>query len=850
MGKFIIGFLKLNFLKLKSMQENEILFHAKNISCVYKEQNKIALKIKELIIPKGKLIFILGASGSGKSTLLETLGMMNNTIQEGSIKFYDNQQKPTDSIDIAEFWKRNNQQEISGLRKKNFTFIFQQTNLMDNFTAYENVCLSEMIKENVGLESVLPNAKLLLERVKLGEDEVNINKMPKFLSGGQRQRLSFVRALCNNSNVIFCDEPTGNVDESNANELIAVLKEACNDGKTAIIVSHDISLALKHADIILVLTKNPENVYGELNVNNIYERNSWSEMSEKELGSFRNKIKSLFSSDDASAKEHINEKGKTLIKANFKTLFYKRELSALIGKNAENLFVIGLIFLFTFLAIGFANGSLDYLNKKLNSAFVKLVNIPIPSNIARDPEERAKFLEMLQLPANKNRYQYNEVSEYISHGEQVAYYDKRINNDTFAIPYDIASCRSINIEFDKNFINEVVNNDKNFIRGNKSGFSSNNQIAIIATESFLVDFGYDKDANVIYFYSNPYDTLLKKTVKCAFPVEVISIVKELPGKYSFVYPIGFFSALFNDKDNEKFSTINQNLSFIKGFTYSNEKLNTDLLKNEMLDVLKSISFANNSTVDFKPDTFGFNAGYSFYINFEQPLENYLQTNELWSKLAKNAFSKNKKNYFIRTFDFVELDHEFKGSFEFVSIYFKELDQIRGFASFVKNFTRSEKQKNSIQVDLTKVIEKENFNFLSKITLITSLLLVIFSTLAISLFVYYLIKNHLEKIKMNLGTFKAIGLSDNNSMSIYFRILFRFVFLAFIFGMLASLLIGSILNFALIRNLAVDDKVSYFIQFEVITYISMAIILISSLFVSWRTIKSTLSKSPGDLIYNR
>jgi len=832
------------------MQENEILFHAKNISCVYKEQDKIALKIKELIIPKGKLIFILGASGSGKSTLLETLGMMNNTIVDGSIKFYGNKEESDSPLDIAEFWKRNNQQEISNLRKKNFTFIFQQTNLMDNFTAYENVCLSEMIKENVGLEAVLPNAKLLLERVKLGENEVNINKMPKFLSGGQRQRLSFVRALCNNSNVIFCDEPTGNVDESNANELISVLKEACNNGKTAIIVSHDINLALKHADIILVLTKNPEKVYGELNVNNIYERNSWSEMNEKEQGIFRNNIKSLFSSDDKGAKEPVNEKGKTLIKANFKTLFYKRELSALIGKKAGNLFVISLIFLFTFLAIGFANGSLDYLNKKLNSAFVKLVNIPIPSNIARDKEERTRFLDMLQLPANKNRFKYNEVSEFISHGEQIAYYDEKINNDTISIPYDIASCRSINIDFDKNFINEVINNEKNFIRGNKTGFKSNNQIAVIATESFLVDFGYPKDASVIYFYTNPYDTLLKKTVKCAFPVEVISIVKELPGKYSFVYPVGFFSSLINDANNEKFSTIHQSLSFLKGFTYSAEKINTDLLKNQFKEVLNSNELTRNSTVEFKPDTFGFNIGYSFYVNFEQPLQNYIQVNDAWSKLLKNVFVKNKKNSFIRTFDFEELDTEFKGSFEYVSIYFTELDKIREFAQFIKNFNNSEKQKNSIQVDLTKVIEKENFNFLSKITLITSLLLVIFSTLAISLFVYYLIKNHLEKIKMNLGTFKAIGLSDRNSMSIYFRILFRFVLLAFIFGILASLIIGSVLNFALIRNLAVDDKVSYFIQFALITYISMAVIISSSLFVSWRTIKSTLSKSPGDLIYNR
>ena len=113
------------------MNSNSPILKIKDLkACI---NNNEILRGLNLTINRGEIHAIMGPNGSGKSTLLETLGMMNNTIVDGSIKFYGDKEESDKPLDIAEFWKRNNQQEISGLRKKHFTFIFQQTNLMDNF---------------------------------------------------------------------------------------------------------------------------------------------------------------------------------------------------------------------------------------------------------------------------------------------------------------------------------------------------------------------------------------------------------------------------------------------------------------------------------------------------------------------------------------------------------------------------------------------------------------------------------------------------------------------------------------------------------------------------------------------
>ncbi|GHU79748.1 ABC transporter ATP-binding protein [Bacteroidia bacterium] len=250
-------------------------FEIANLQCSYErnaDKPKIVLQVDELTIPKGEVVFIVGQSGCGKSTILETLGLMNNTILSAG-KFMIYPEKEIE-MDVTKVWQQKNS-VLSEIRKKYFSFIFQQTNLMHNFSIWENAVIPQLIKggtkkyretlEQVGLEQIL------------NENKQNVDE----LSGGQQQRLAFVRAFMPNFNIIFGDEPTGNLDPENADNLIKILADeihipsplgegAGGEAKTAIIVSHSPELAEKYADRIIKIHK--EETWGRIDSESVFEK--------------------------------------------------------------------------------------------------------------------------------------------------------------------------------------------------------------------------------------------------------------------------------------------------------------------------------------------------------------------------------------------------------------------------------------------------------------------------------------------------------------------------------------------------------------------------------------------------
>lgn len=239
--------------------QNELIYDIKDLECQYIPGTTV-LNIPELKIPRGKLVFVLGVSGIGKSTFIETLGLMNKTIHvkpETSILFNTGSKMD----EIKNIWDMDNK-GISMFRNDHFSFIFQNTNLMPNFTAGENMCISMLI-EGKGLDEVKSRVLEVMSRLNLAP-ELYDRKIQE-LSGGQRQRLAFVRAIIAGFNVLFGDEPTGNLDRDTGHKLMNILKDNLAEyNRTGIIVSHDIDLALSFADIILLLTKNVdgERTYG------------------------------------------------------------------------------------------------------------------------------------------------------------------------------------------------------------------------------------------------------------------------------------------------------------------------------------------------------------------------------------------------------------------------------------------------------------------------------------------------------------------------------------------------------------------------------------------------------------
>lgn len=191
----------------------------KQINKIYKGQiENHALKDISFSIPKGHLTVILGPSGAGKTTLLNILGGMDFPSSGDII------------IDDKNISKLSSK-ELTKYRKDDVGFVFQFYNLMPNLTALENVELACEVKK----DSL--NPKEILSYVGL---EDRISSFPAKLSGGEQQRVSIARAIAKNPKILLCDEPTGALDSQTGKNILLLLKNISNQGKTnVIIVTHN-----------------------------------------------------------------------------------------------------------------------------------------------------------------------------------------------------------------------------------------------------------------------------------------------------------------------------------------------------------------------------------------------------------------------------------------------------------------------------------------------------------------------------------------------------------------------------------------------------------------------------------
>jgi putative ABC transport system ATP-binding protein len=178
--------------------------------------NKLSFEVKS-----GEFVAVMGPSGCGKSTLLNILGLLDDP-DAGSFLF--------NGIEVSKF----NERKRAELRKRNIGFVFQSFNLIDELTVFENVELPliylgmKSADRKQRVESILDKVQIMHRR----------NHYPQQLSGGQQQRVAVARAVVNNPKLILADEPTGNLDSSNGNEVMQMLSDLNETGTTIIMVTH------------------------------------------------------------------------------------------------------------------------------------------------------------------------------------------------------------------------------------------------------------------------------------------------------------------------------------------------------------------------------------------------------------------------------------------------------------------------------------------------------------------------------------------------------------------------------------------------------------------------------------
>ena len=200
------------------------MIDARNINVKFGKRQ--ILKDLNFKVNKGEYISIIGKSGAGKSTLLNVISTLEKEYS-GNV-FYENK-------DIRDY----NDFEISNLRNKKIGFIFQNFNLLEDFTVIENIMLPARLTKIDEMEL----KKKALELINKFELDLTINQYPNELSGGEKQRVAIARALINKPEIIFADEPTGNLDSKMSIEISNILSKLNQEGQTIVMVTHNEELA-------------------------------------------------------------------------------------------------------------------------------------------------------------------------------------------------------------------------------------------------------------------------------------------------------------------------------------------------------------------------------------------------------------------------------------------------------------------------------------------------------------------------------------------------------------------------------------------------------------------------------
>ena len=210
------------------LQTESVIKQYKQYDTVITAVNRASIKVEP-----GEFVAIIGTSGSGKSTVLHICAGLDS-CDAGRVLIRGQ--------DITKM----SSDELSRFRGVNMGFVFQRHNLIPQFTALENILIPTMMCNTPEL-SYQETLRRLVETLQLTE---RLNHLPSELSGGQQQRVAIARAMINMPDILFADEPTGNLDRANADEVLKLLLKTREDmGQTLIMVTHDLSIA-EHADRI------------------------------------------------------------------------------------------------------------------------------------------------------------------------------------------------------------------------------------------------------------------------------------------------------------------------------------------------------------------------------------------------------------------------------------------------------------------------------------------------------------------------------------------------------------------------------------------------------------------------
>lgn len=530
-------------------------------------------------------------------------------------------------------------------------------------------------------------------------------------------------------------------------------------------------------------------------------------------------------------------------KTGFKELFYKSECQVLLGKNSRYFWWVFILFFITILAIGFAKDSLRFLDKQMADPFVRYVNAELVGELA-DLERNDYYQAYKQDPDSAKEYLYSSIYEFAKFRN---YFESSsaVPGRT-VLPNDTLVGTILTYE-DNNAVGHRFNVQNDF-----SIKPENNYSLIVTYHLFSEVLGHDIEKDP------PFIRLSQENI----PIPISAVVNQLPDKKDFISTPYFRDNIrehviqcFNTRDslNKVYVIFDINPAEKDKICQKVAEAFTEL-KNMGISPYTEMTFKENENLNFdsyfKAYTLTYRPTSFVQIEFRRklaPEEQQVVFEKFVATAGITALLKefNKEPSSVIKFYWPNLTYESSDplSRQAICVSFTNLNRVKDFA---KNFN----ENTQIELEMGMIKSLENYNFVTILTLSVSLVLIIFSFLSISFFVRNMIANHLSKIKMNIGTYKAFGIEIK---TIYKNMVFVFILTSELLALGVCIFIAKmdwLLWLVKLYNKDISNEFDFFYiyDWEAVT-ILLLMLIVSYLSSAW-VINRLFRNTPGDLVYNR